>query len=79
MIFISKHFLARFGINNILKPRITNSRVVYNIKLNSNKNKIQEDFDPILGIDFPSSRMTNDKEKIEKLVNKLKIQKHNNK
>ena len=38
MIFISKHFLARFGINNILKPRITNSRVVYNIKLNSNKN-----------------------------------------
>ena len=77
MIFISKRFLARFGINNILKPRIINSRVVYNIKLNSNKNKIQEDFDQNLGIDFPSSRMSNDKEKIEKLVNKLKLQNNN--
>ena len=70
MTLIIKRFFTRFGINNILKPRISYSNSINNdetikliindIKLNSNNDKkeyeILTDFDPILGIDFPSSR-----------------------
>jgi hypothetical protein len=91
MTLIIKRFFTRFGINNILTPRISNNYSINNdenikliindIKLNLNNNKkeyeILTEFDPILGIDFPSSRMINDKEKIDELVNKLKIQKNN--